>query len=227
MTTRMGTDRIKVLVADSSAIFIAGLATVLLGHKRIEVVDHAHDGQEVLDKTKDLHPDIVLMDAELPGHGGIRATEMLQGLYPEVKVVILTPPAGTEALLHSAIRAGVKGFLIKTVSSTELINSIIQTADEGASISPKLMPLILGKLAAGEEKPVVRITLSIREREVMELVADGKNNREIGEALFISENTVKGHLRRIIDKLQVNNRVEVARYVLLKQPQEHQEQSQR
>ena len=210
-----GMDKIKVLIADNSPIFALGLRQALSGHDRIEVIDHVYDGQQVIDKTEELKPDIILMDLQLPRHDGIKVTEMLHEIHPEVKVIILASPEKTEAIFESAIRAGAKGFLLRTVNPMELAKGIVETVDGGAAICPTLIPLILGKLAARREKPVVGLLLSAREKEVMEQVAEGKSNRDIAETLFISENTVKGHLRRIIDKLKVTNRVEVARYVML------------
>ena len=215
-------NNIKVLVADNAPIFTFGLAQALSTGERIEVIGQAHNGHEVLDKTEELNPDVVVMDVYLAGHNGIQVTEMLRDTYPEVKVIILAPPENAESLLDSAIGAGAKGFLSKTIGPVELVRSVIETADIGAAICPSMIPLLLNKLAERHvEKPVVGLLLSAREREVMELVAEGMGNREIAEALFISENTVKGHLRRIIDKLKVNNRVEVARYVLLNGLLEH------
>ena len=213
---------IKVLVADSAPIFAFGLSQALSTGDRIEVVGQAHNGQEVIDKTAELGPDIIVMEANLSGHDGIKVTEMLRELYPEVKVIILAPPESAESLLESAIGAGAKGFLSKNVSTVELVKGIIETADVGAAISPMMIPLLMAKLSeGGVEKQEVRIPLSAREREVIELVAAGMGNHEIAETLFISENTVKGHLRRITDKLKVNNRVEVARYVILSGLQGH------
>jgi DNA-binding NarL/FixJ family response regulator len=213
---------IKVLVADSAPIFAFGLVQALSTGERIEVIGHAHNGQEVLDKTEELDPDVVVMDVNLAGHNGIQVTEMLRDTYPEVKVIILTPPENAENLFESAIGAGAKGYLSKNINPMDLVKGVIETADMGAAICPTMIPLLLEKLAERRiDKPVIGLLLSAREREVMELVAEGMGNREIAEALVISENTVKGHLRRIIDKLKVNNRVEVARYVLLNGLLEH------
>ena len=212
----MDINRIKVLVADSAPIFAFGLSKALSTGKRIEVVGQAHSGQEVIDKTDKLGPDIVVTDLNLSGHDGIKVTEMLREIHPEVKVIILAPTENAENFLGSAIVAGAKGFLSKNISPAELFEGVIATADVGAVICPTMIPLLMGKLAERRvEKPEVTFILSAREREVMELVAEGMGNREIAETLFISENTVKGHLRRIIDKLKVHNRVDVARYVLL------------
>ena len=212
----MDMDRIKVLVADSSEIYALGLFHSLAENERIKVLNSTYDGQGVIDKVEKLKPDIVVIDSQLPEQGGIRVTEMLQEMYPEVKAIILTPPEKAEALFDSAINAGAKGFLSKTVKPTELVKGVIETANGGVAICPTMIPLLLEKLAERRQKKTeVEILLTTREREVMELVAKGISNHEIAVTLFISENTVKGHIRKIIDKLKVHNRVEMARYVLL------------
>ena len=215
----MDINRIKVLVADSAPIFAFGLSQALSTGERIEVIGQAYDGQEVIDKTDKLRPDIVVMDLNLSGLDGIKVTEILREIHPEVKVIVLAPLENSENFLEDVIAAGAKGFLSKNVSTVELVKGIIATADIGAAISPTMIPSLMAKMAklseGGAEKQEVRILLSAREREIIELVAAGMGNHEIAETLFISENTVKGHIRRITDKLKVNNRVEVARYVIL------------
>lgn len=219
------THKLRILVGDSSPIFALGLVQALSEDERIEVFDHAYDGQAVMDKVEEIEPDIVVIDSELPNHGGVRVTEMLRELYPEVKVIILAPPQNAEAFLDSATNAGAKGLLLRTISPTELINSVVETANGGVAISRRLIPLVLGKLAAREEKPVVQTLFSAREREVVELVAKGRSNHEIAKALFLTENTVRGYLSRITHKLKVNNRVGVARYALRNELRNHQEES--
>lgn len=207
---------VKVFIADKSPIFTVGLAQVLSSDERIEVVGQAHSGQDVIDRIEALNTDVVVMDFHLPEHGGIQVLKMLQKRHPGIKVIILTPPDNAEALLDSVLDAGAKGFLPNTISPAELVEGVVETAGGGVAISHMVIPLILNKLVEKRrEKPNMENVLSTREREVTVLVAKGMGNREIAETLFITENTVKGHIRRIIDKLRVNNRVEVARYVLL------------
>lgn len=207
---------IRVLVADSEPIFSYGLCQALSNSERIEVIDQALSGQEVIDKTNKFKPDIIVIGLNLSGYNGIQITEIIGQIYPEIKIIILSPPDAIEDSIEHAIGVGAKGFLSKNISPVELAKSVIETADIGAVICPTMIPFLMNKIAEKhEEKPLVELILSTRERQVMELVAEGMGNREIAKTLFISANTVKGHLRRIIDKLKVNNRVEVARYVLL------------
>ena len=209
-------DKIKVLVADSSPIYALGLTQVLSQDKRIEVFNHVQDGQDVMDEVDKVEPDVVVIDIQFDEHGSVRVTEMLRESYPEVKVLILTPPEIADVVFGDAISAGAKGFLIKNINPTELVNGVIETANKGASIHPRMIPLLLEKLTERrKENPKIENLLSTRESEVIKLVAGGMCNRDIAETLFISENTVKGHLRRISNKLKVNNRVELARHALL------------
>ena len=214
--------KIRVLLADDHTILRQGLHALLDKENDIEVVGEATNGRDAVAQAKKLRPDVVLMDANLPEHGGIQVLEMLKEQSPSSKVIILTPPDKIEALLDSALNAGAKGFLPNNISPKELVKGVIKMADEGAAIGPTVIPLIFDKLVERrQEKPVMGIDLSARETEIMGLVAEGMGNHDIAETLFISENTVKGHIRRIIDKLKVNNRVEIARYVLLNGATEH------
>jgi len=207
--------KIKVLVADNSQIYALGLCQSLSEDKRIEVFNHVYNGRHVLDVIGETKPDIILIDSGLLDYDGITVLEMLQKLYPDVKIVVLVPPENITSTLDSAINAGAKGLIPKTISPTELVKCIIETAEGGASIHPTMLPQILEKLAAKLKEKPAENPLSFREIEVIELVAEGKSNREIAEDLFISENTVKGHIKRICNKLNIENRIEMARYVLL------------
>ena len=209
-------NKIKVLVAGSSEIYALGLARSLSEDERIEIFDHVYSGRHVTDKTDEIKPDIVLIDSALLQNNGAKVLEMLHELHPEVKVMVLIPPEHMNSILDRAINAGAKGILPKNISPTELVESVVETAEFGASVHPTMLPQILEKLVETQpEKPVIENPLSIREIEVIELVAEGKSNRAIAEILFISENTVKGHIKRICNKLNVDNRIEIARYVLL------------
>lgn len=163
-----------------------------------------------------IRPDIALIDADLLDCDCITILEMTQELYPEVKVIVLIPSENITSILDNALYVGAKGFLPKTINPKELLKSIIDAEKLGATIHPTLIPQIFKKLS---ERPqnisLPKQSLSDREWEVMNLVAQGKSNREIAEDLFISENTVKGHIRRISNKLNIDNRVDIARYVLL------------
>lgn len=210
-------NKIKVLVADSSQIYALGLVHSLSESERIEVFNHVHSWQYVIGEIDQVKPDIILIDCQLldqeDGSGG---PEMLQALYPKIKVIVLITPENMSSLINKAINAGAKGLLPRNISPAELVKSVIETATLGAAIHPTMLPQILERLTTQlQKKPVVEILLSTREREVLELVAEGKSNREIAETLFLSENTVKGHIKRICNKLNVDNRVEMARYVLL------------
>jgi DNA-binding NarL/FixJ family response regulator len=209
-------DKIRVLVAERFPMFCRGLADVLAEQSEIEVVDQTHDGLEVIDKAKELIPDIILMDVELPKCDGIRATQSLQLLQPEVKVIILSPPEKKAQFFDSAIKAGAKGFLLKTATASELIKGVMETAREGAAISTAVIPLMLERLSTKAEQPIDEALLTVRERDVMLLLMEGKSNRRIAEALSLSENTVKYHIRSILEKFDVNNRVEAACHAIQK-----------
>lgn len=217
-------DRIKVLVASGSQIYALGLIHSLIDDERIEVYNHTYSEHYVIEMAGQVNPDIILIDFELLNRKGDRVPEILQEIFPEVKVIVLIPPENIESFLDNAINAGVRGILPETINPVDLVKSIIDTAQIGAAIHPTLIPLILKKLTTRlRDKPAIEHHLSDREREILELVAKGKTNREIAESLFVSENTVKGHVRRICYKLNIENRVEMARYMLLNKNTAHKE----
>lgn len=209
--------KIKVFVADSSQIYALGLAKSLSEDERIEIFNHIYTMRHVIDNMGQIKPDIVLIDTTLLNHDDDDTIlEILQRLYAKVKIIALIPPEDTRSSINKAVNAGAKSIVPKNISPTELIECVIETANGGTSIYPTLLPQILEKLAAKlEERPVIENPLSTREIEVIELVAEGKSNHDIAQILFLSENTVKGHLKRICRKLNIDNRVEMTRYVLL------------
>ena len=209
-------DRIKVLVASKSQIYALGLFHLLAEDERIEVFNHAHSGQYVIDVVGKINPDIILIDSELLNYDRAGVHKTLHELYSEVKVIVLITPENMRTFLDDAINAGVRGIMPKNISPMELVKGVVETAEFGAAIHPTVMPQILEKMMARiQGKPVEKPLWSDRERDIMELAAEGKSNRAIADILFISVNTVKSHIKRICDKLNVDNRIEIARYVLL------------
>jgi len=208
--------KIKVLVADRLPILAYGLAQVLSADERIEVINQAYTTHDVIAKAEKTQLDIIIIDAQLLSYEGVRVTKILRELQPGVKFIILTSPEDAKTHLDIAVNVQTEGFLLKTIKPGELVECVIETVMGGTAFSPKLMSLILDEITSGQRpKEVAGMSLSIREMEIIEKVAEGMGNREIAETLFTSENTVKGHLRRICGKLKVNNRVEVARYLFL------------
>lgn len=203
--------RIRVLMVDDQAIVRRGIADILAEQPEIEVVGEAIDGLEAVEKAKQLVPDVVLMDLIMPRCTGLEATRILQAEMPEVGVLILTV-CDKETDLSDALRLGARGYLLKDADPDELIRAIVHTARGGAIVSRRMAAMLLSEFRSKKQPEPEGTCLSPRESEVLELVARGASNKEIASALFISENTVKTHLRNIMDKLHLANRSQAAAY---------------
>jgi DNA-binding NarL/FixJ family response regulator len=202
---------IRVLVVDDNALFRDGLVSLLRQIDGIEVVGAAGGGEEALRRAPVLRPDVVLMDVAMPGMGGVEATRQLITAHPNLAVCMLTV-SEQESDLFAAIRAGARGYLVKTVNLDDLSRAIHALAEGGALISPNLARDLMEafqRLAPPTEGTGME-RLTAREREILGLVGRGMSNQEIADDLVIAENTVKVHLRNILDKLQIHSRAHAA-----------------
>ena len=211
-------DAIRVLIVDDHALFRRGLQMVLEQETDIVVVGEGGDGAEAVSKTQELMPDVVLMDVRMPKRGGIEATKQIKEIAPHVKILMLTI-SDEEADLYDAIKAGATGYLLKEVSIEE-VGAAIRSVQTGQSlISPSMASKLLSEFAtmvkrADEKQAAPQPRLTDREMEVLKLVAKGRNNRDIAKELFISENTVKNHIRNILEKLHLHSRMEAVVYAV-------------
>ena len=207
-------DPIRVLVVDDHALFRRGLEMVLAEEPDIELVGEASDGAEAVEKAGEALPDVVLMDIRMPKSSGIEACRAMKEVSPSAKIVMLTI-SDEEGDLFEAIRAGASGYLLKDIPYDEVAD-VVRAVHGGQSlINPSMAAKLLTEFAAlarhdGEERAeqVPAPKLTDREMEVLRLVARGMNNRDIAKELFISENTVKNHVRNILEKLQIHSRME-------------------
>jgi DNA-binding NarL/FixJ family response regulator len=201
---------VRVLVADRQPLFRRGVAAVLAGEPDLVLVGEAADGSEVLELVGRLRADVVLLDLGVPG-GGVEACALLRATRPDVRVVVLTD-ADDDADLGGAVRAGARGYLLKDTTPEELVEAVRAVAAGSSLLSPAMASRLLDEFAVTlrrSEGPAEGTgALSRRELEVLTLVARGLNNRAIADTLFISENTVKNHIRNIHEKLQVHSRME-------------------
>jgi DNA-binding NarL/FixJ family response regulator len=200
----------RILLADDHALFRDGVASLLdaWGH---EVVGLASDGDEAVALADRLRPDVILMDVRMPRMTGLEATRRIAASHPEIAIVMLTMSEEEEDLFQ-AIRAGARGYLLKNLEAAELRTMLDGVARGEAAISPATAARIIAQYArGGMRRPVATPDrLTDREVEVLRLVTDGLRNKEIGTALGISENTVKFHLRNILEKLHAESRTELA-----------------
>ncbi|HKO74406.1 MAG TPA: response regulator transcription factor [Gaiellaceae bacterium] len=211
-----GLDELRVLVVDDHDLFRTGLRN-LLEEQGVNVVGEAENGETAIRLAADLAPDVVIMDLNMPGAGGVETTRRLSSLAPLSRVVVLTISADDEDVMN-AVMAGACGYLLKDASIQELIAGI-RAASEGESlISPQIAAKVLQRLRA-QSKDVdaaqtIRAELSDRELQVLKLIANGKDNAQIASELFISPKTVKNHISNILMKLQIENRIQAAVYAV-------------
>ncbi|MBI2979437.1 MAG: response regulator transcription factor [Chloroflexi bacterium] len=207
-------ESIKILVVDDHALMRDGIRALLVSQDDIGIVGEASDGNEAIEKARELMPDVIVMDVAMPGMDGLEATRRLRKKNPTVKVLVLTQNDNKEYIL-SAIRAGADGYVPKRALGSELI-SAIRTVHRGDSfLYPSVAAVLIEDyLRQVEEEPYDQLTA--REREILKLIVDGCTSREIAEKLFISFKTVLGHRTRIMEKLSIHNRTELIKYAMRK-----------
>jgi len=207
---------IKLLLVDDHALFRKGVASALASHTDIEVVGEASNGEEALNKARDLMPDVILMDISMPGCDGLEATRRIKAEIPYVKIIILTVAEQDESLFE-AIKSGAHGYLLKTIEPRPLLEALRGVFKGEAPISRLTASKILREFArrsqrsAPQEAPPLG-KLSPRETEILELLTKGATNKEIAATLCISIHTVKNHLQNIMDKLHIQNRAQAVAY---------------
>jgi two-component system NarL family response regulator len=213
-----GSEPIRVLVVDDHAVFRRGLQMVLEQEPDIEVVGEAGDGAEAVTMAANTAPDIVLLDVRMPKRGGIDACTAIKDAVPSVAIIMLTI-SDEEADLYDAIKAGAVGYLLKDIPIDEVATAVRAVRGGQSYISPSMASKLLTEFAtmvrrSDERQQLPAPKLTDREMEVLKLVAKGLNNRDIAKQLFISENTVKNHIRNILEKLQLHSRMEAVVYAV-------------
>jgi DNA-binding NarL/FixJ family response regulator len=211
-------EQLKVIIADDHALFRRGLEMVLEKEPDIEVVGEAHDGEQAVERAQALMPDVMLMDVRMPRGSGIEATQKIKELLPHVKILMLTH-SDEEADLYESIKAGASGYLLKEVSTEEVADAVRSVWQGHSRISPAMASKLLNEFQtltkrADERQPLAPPRLTERELQVLRLVAKGLGNRDIATQLYISENTVKNHIRNILEKLQLHSRMEAVIYAV-------------
>ena len=212
------TESCGLLIVDDQTVFRQGLRALLELCPDVTVLGDAADGLEALQKAREFHPDVILMDVKMPRYDGLQATSLIKQELPEVKVIILTVHGNEPELVYQAIKAGAIGYVSKTSGIDDILKAIRSvTHGEAVVASPALTSLVafIGHSSDNlSAQPWPADALSSREQEVLDLVAEGLSNREIAHSLCISESTVHSHLHNILDKLHLANRVQAAAYAL-------------
>ncbi len=207
---------IRVLVVDDQELFRRGLVMLLSTETDIEVIGEASDGVAGTDMATSLAPDVVLLDVRMPKRTGIEACRSIKEAVPSAKIIMLTV-SDEEADLYEAVKNGAAGYLLKDSSIEEVAQAIRVVADGQSLISPSMAVKLLDEfkqMSKPNRGQVPGLRLTERELEVLRLVAKGLNNRDIAKQLFISENTVKNHVRNILEKLQLHSRMEAVMYAV-------------
>lgn len=208
-------EKMRVLLADDHTLFRKGLVAMLAAEPDFEVVGEARTGKEVLELARDVMPDLVLMDIFMPEGDGLQATRRLKEELPYIRVVILTVSEKEETLFE-AVKAGAQGYLLKGIEPPELLEMLRGLGRGEAAISRSMAAKILKEFsrreppARPEDSPLTRLTA--REREVLTQVSQGLTNKQVATRLGVSENTVRNHLRNILEKLHLENRVQAAAF---------------
>jgi DNA-binding NarL/FixJ family response regulator len=218
MSKAPAAELIKVLIVDDHALFRRGLQMVLENETDIDVIGEASDGAEAIEQAERTVPDVVLMDVRMPRRTGIEATRAIKDSLPSAKILMLTI-SDEEADLYEAIKAGASGYLLKEISIEEVSDAVRAVHAGQSLISPSMASKLLTEFATMVKRRDERVQmpgprLTDRELEVLKLVAKGMNNRDIGQELFISENTVKNHVRNILEKLHLHSRMEAVVYAV-------------
>jgi DNA-binding NarL/FixJ family response regulator len=210
--------KIRVLLAEDHTIVRKGLRSLLDGEAGIEVIGEAQDGREAVEKVQQLLPDVVLMDIAMPALSGLEATRQIKKRFPEVRVLILTMHA-TEEYIFQILRVGASGYVVKQAAPNELI-SAIQAVYRGESfLSPSISKKVIEEYIRQAEAMAERDSydqLTTREREVLQLIAEGRSTREIAELLHISTKTVETHRAHLMDKLDTHSTAELTQYAIRK-----------
>jgi DNA-binding NarL/FixJ family response regulator len=211
-------DAIRVVVCDDHALFRRGLTMVLADEPDIEVVGEAEDGDAAVAAAEELAPDVVLMDVRMPKRSGIEATRAIAELVPTARIVMLTV-SDEEADLYEAVKAGAAGYLLKEINIEEVAEAIRSVMTGQSLITPSMASKLLAEFSNLSKKAEARNAvpaprLTERELEVLGLVAQGMSNKEIAAELYISENTVKNHVRNILEKLHLHSRMEAVVYAV-------------
>jgi DNA-binding NarL/FixJ family response regulator len=219
MTTERAAPSIRLLIVDDQPLVRRGLALMLSMEPGLEVVGEAGDGIEAIEQARQLRPDVVLMDLHMPRKGGVGATREIRALLPQTRVLVLTT-LEAEQSVFDAVRAGAMAYLLKDASEREVVETVRAVHRGESHLTPQIARKVLDEFRRiGESAPPPEVhdeepddiaVLTDKESKVLQLIAEGKSNKQIGTMLFLAEGTVKNYVSRIMDKLHAGSRTELA-----------------
>jgi len=206
--------KIKVLVVDDHQLFREGIVNLLFSAENIEVVAQAEDGIDAIEKAKHYKPDVVLLDITMPRMNGIETTKKLKSLMPKIKIVSLSMHSEKQ-YVKGVLEAGADGYLLKNCTNRQLTEAIQSVFDGKKYLSEDITGMVIsGYLDPSGSETTEYENLSVREKEIFHLFAEGKSTREISELLFISVKTVNTHKQNILEKLDLKSNTELVKYAL-------------
>ena len=206
---------IRVLLADDHAIIRQGLRMLLEKQPDIEVVAEAEDGRNAFELAREMAPSVVVMDITMPNLNGVEATRQITNEFPEVRVIALSIHSN-KRFVSDMLRAGARGYILKECLFDELVQAIRVVATDGSYLSPRIAGVIVedyvGRLSTADDS--LSAILTSREREVLQLVAEGKSTKQIASELYVSPKTVEAHRRQIMEKLDIHSIAELTKYAV-------------
>ncbi|MBS4013403.1 MAG: response regulator transcription factor [Bacteroidetes bacterium] len=211
----MSGNKIKVFIVDDHEIFRNGLKMVLGKLKYVELAGEAENGKEFIDNLCETLPDIVLMDIEMPILNGIEASKAALKLHPKLKIIALTM-FGDDEYIQSMMDVGAKGFLMKNINKETLDKAILTVNNGGNYYSEELFEFFTKQFSKEKESPESELDLTRREKEILQLLCEGLSNKEIADALFISERTVLGHKTNLLTKTNTKNSLSLMAFAIKK-----------
>ena len=214
--------RMNIVLVDDHEIVRLGLKSLLARYPNFRVVAEAGNAKEAVERVLEHKPDVVVMDIRMPGRSGIEATREIMQQRPETKIIMLTSYVEDE-MLFEAISAGAAGYVLKQIGSSDLVRALEAVSRGESLIDPALMRRVFGKLREASRKAEDEAfgTLSEQEVKVLALVAEGKTNKEIATAVFLSEKTVRNYVSAILSKLNLSTRSQAAAYAVKHHIQDH------
>ena len=207
-------DKVRIMLVDDHEVVRKGLAALISAEEDMEVIGEASDGPEAVRLARIYRPRVVVMDVRMPGGGGVEACRELRDHNPETDVIMLTSYSDDEALFNS-IMAGAAGFVLKQIRGRDLVETIRRVADGQSLLDPTVTKRVLERLRAAkiDDTDPKLSRLTAQEERILDMIAEGKTNREIAEAIRLSDKTVKNYVSSILQKLEVQRRSEAASYV--------------
>lgn len=205
---------IRILIADDHRLLRQGIQSLLSSAPDLEIVGEASDGLQVVAMAKELSPDLILMDIEMPGMDGLAATKRIKDLHPNIKILILSHH-DSEEYFFKLLQAGASGYVVKDIAGTELVEGIRAVSKGLAYVSPAIAHALIQERRVRSDSESKEL-LTPREEEVFKLLAEGYSSSDVAKKLFISLKTAQKHQGRIMEKLGINNRTELVKYAIRK-----------